>query len=160
MASGVGIGKVEGLAEVNRALDTLEDDLTKEITQGMRSEADAIAGAIRSAMPSGPALSGMGDIWTGDVYVAPYSGRKSGDETKIYRIGLGGYGKAMADIAGAGGGGSSISGRNMSTALAGKYGAASRWAWPAANSHTNRITSRAAQSADNVMDDVTRRLGQ
>jgi len=71
---------------------------------------------------------------------------------------MGGYASAVADIAGAGGRGSSLSGANMIDVLNSRVGRASRWVWPTAKAHEGRVVRKMESACEKVEDEMSRRL--
>ena len=165
---GFRVGKVTGTKEVAAALDDMPADLYAEICDMMKSEADAVAGGIDSAMPGSAPLSGFEHggrtSWgnRGSARTYRESSRVAGNarEWPVYRIALGGYSSAVTDIAGAGSGGKTLQGQAMISALNARSRSASRWVWPVAKAHEPRIQARMEAAADKVGRQITAELAE
>lgn len=156
--AGFRLGKVQGLDQVIKTLDSLKPELYDAITERVQGAAEEVAKSVDRSMPNDAPMSGF-----------KHSGRTSWDakgsasaeaenttigsndvDWPVYRIVLGGYASAVTDIAGAGSGGSTGSGVNMIDVLNSRFGRASRWVWPVAQRHERRIVMEMQTACDKV----------
>lgn len=152
--------KVTGVAEVQAALSDVQPDLNREVVQEVRPVATSLAGAIAGSIPS-PPLSGFERSGWEGASVNAYEGKNRSDsEWYIYKVVLSEGMAAMADMAGAGGGGRTPQGQRMTAALNARYGGAARWTWRAAGGQEGSIEGSMGRAAEHVEDSMTRRLAE
>lgn len=168
---GFRLGKIKGTDDAIAALDRLKPDLYAALVEKMKAEAEATAKAIDSALPRSAPMSGFdghsgrtswankGSAYTHAEHTAVTTGHGNAD-WPVYRIGLGGYASSVADIAGAGGGGSSAQGGNMIDVLNARNGRASRWVWPVAEKHQGAIEDKMQLACDVVEKKLSARLAK
>lgn len=160
------IGNVEGLEEVYAALEKFKPDLQKALVEKMEAEANALVQAIDGATPGVAPMSGFEHSgrtsWArrGHAYVKPGAPKvgAGGKEWPVFKVAMGGYATAVADIAGAGSSGHTASGQNMIGVLNSRLGRASRWVWPTAKAAVGRIEKRVEAISREVENKVSAKL--
>ena len=168
MADGFYIGQVEGVQEVLNALDQFAPELHESLVSGMGNAANAIAGAVESALPGEPPTRGFNHYgrtgWNSnrggaEAIEEPGGMPGTSGDWPVYRIALTGAAGQIADIAGAGGRGSSIQGQAMIAALR-RHGDPSRWVWPTAKGATGKMVSAMEAACDKAEDATTAKLAE
>jgi len=169
--AGIYIGEVEGREEALKILNDLKPRLYNELVERVREEAEAVADAVNRAMPNSAPMSGFvhggrtswaekGEASAKAQHTLVQTGSGTA-EWPVYKISLGGYASAVADIAGAAGAsGASLEGANMIAVLNSRVGRASRWVWPVAKRHEAAVVRKMEAACDKVEADLSLRLGQ
>lgn len=157
--------EIVGVRETLAALAELDPKLRRQTLAEMRKAAGPMTAAISAAIPSSPPLSGMSRgrlSWSASSRkaTAKTGGRKSRELNSwpLLSVRVGDGAASMADMAGRGSRGHSPSGARMIGALTSRYGAASRFAWPAAERTQGEVTKAVRDACDKAAADVNVKL--